>query len=375
MRVVTQLGVIVVLGVAGAGGWYAYQEYAGGATAATQRQAPPPPLVEFVTPAAKRVIEKAEAVGTARANESVTLTTRQTGTVSRILFQEGQTVRQGQSLVELESRERAADMDSVRAEIAQARAVADEIRQQLDRTRALRATGNAPEARVDQLESQLRAAEGRIRQNESRLRAADARLDDFRIVAPFEGRVGLRQVSIGALLQPGTAVTTLDDVRTIKLDFSIPEQFLGVLRQGLAVTATTPAFPDRPFLGTVTAIDTRVDPATRAVRLNATFDNADGALKPGMFLNVGLAVATRENAIVLPEDALVAEGTRQFVFVVADGRSIRREVRLGLRQQGEVEIREGVTAADQVIVRGLQRVRHNGPVRAQPFRAQATPTS
>lgn len=374
MRVVTQLGVIVVLGVVGAGGWYAYKEFGGGATAATQRQAPPPPAVEFVTPTTKRVIDKAEAVGTARANESVTLTTRQTGTVSRILFQEGQTVRQGQALIEMEMRERTADMESVRAEIQQARAVADEIRQQLDRTRALRATGNAPEARVDQLESQLRAAEGRIRQNESRLRAADARLDDFRIAAPFEGRVGLRQVSIGALLQPGTVVTTLDDVRTIKVDFSIPEQYLGVLRQGLAVTATSPAFP-RPFVGTVTAIDTRVDPATRAVRLNATFDNAEGTLKPGMFLNIGLAVATRDNALVVPEDALVAEGARQFVFVVAEGRSMRREVKLGLRQQGEVEIVEGVAAGDQIIVRGLQRVRHNAPVRASAFRPQTAPTS
>jgi membrane fusion protein (multidrug efflux system) len=375
MRVVTQLGVIVVLGVVGAGGWYAYKEFGGGATAATQRQAPPPPAVEFVLPATKRVIEKAEAVGTARANESVTLTAKQTGTVARIQFQEGQAVRTGQVLLELESRERAADMDSVRAEIQQARAVADEIRQQLDRTRALRATGNAPEARVDQLESQLRAAEGRIRQNESRLRAADARFDDFRIVAPFDGRVGLRQVSIGALLQPGTVVTTLDDVRTIKLDFSIPEQFLGVLRQGLTVAATTPAYPGRAFEGQVTAIDSRIDPATRAVRLNATFENSDGALKPGMFLNVGLSVATRENALVVPEDALVAEGARQFVFVVADGRSVRREVKLGLRQQGEVEILEGVAAADQIIVRGLQRVRHNAPVRATAFRPQNAPTS
>ncbi|MFM8799277.1 MAG: efflux RND transporter periplasmic adaptor subunit [Tagaea sp.] len=373
MRLVTQLGVIAVLGVVGAGGWYAYQEW-GGKAAATQRQAPPPPAVEFVTPTTRQVVERAEAVGTARANESVTLTAKQTGTVARILFQEGQTVRAGQALVELESRERAADMDSVRAEIAQARAAADEIRQQLDRTRALRATGNAPEARVDQLESQLRAAEGRIRQNESRLRAADARLDDFRIAAPFEGRVGLRQVSVGALLQPGTVVTTLDDVRTIKVDFSIPEQYLGVLRQGLAVNATTPAFAGRAFQGAVTAIDTRVDPATRAVRLNATFDNADGALKPGMFLNIGLAVATRENALIVPEDALVAEGARQFVFVVADGRSLRREVKLGLRQQGVVEIAEGVAAADQIIVRGLQRVRHNGPVRPSPFRPQNTPT-
>ncbi|MBC8792144.1 MAG: efflux transporter periplasmic adaptor subunit [Tagaea sp. CACIAM 22H2] len=375
MRVVSQLVVVAVLGTAGVGGWYAYMSYANGAGPAAQRQAAPAPLVEFVTPKAMTVVEKAEAVGTARANESVTLTARQSGTVFRILFQEGQIVRKGEALLELESRERAADLESVRAEISQARAVADEIRQQLDRTRQLRATGNAPEARVDQLESQLRAAEGRIRQNESRLRAADARLDDFRITAPFDGRVGLRQVSVGALLQPGTVVTTLDDISKIKLDFSIPEQYLAVLRQGLAVGTTTPAYPGREFQGQVTAIDTRVDPLTRAVRLNATFDNADGALKPGMFLNVALAVATRENAVVVPEDALVAEGTRQFVYVVADGRALRREVQLGLRMQSEVEIRDGVKPGDQLVVRGHQRIRHNIPVRAQPFRAETAPTS
>lgn len=375
MRVVSQLVVVAILGATGAGGWYAYKSYASGRGEAAQRQAAPAPLVEFVTPKTMSVVEKAEAVGTARANESVTLTARQSGTVYRILFQEGQMVRRGDALVELESRERVADLDSVRAEIAQARAVADEIRQQLDRARQLRATGNAPEARVDQLESQLRAAEGRIRQNESRQRAADARLDDFRITAPFEGRVGLRQVSVGALLQPGTVVTTLDDVSKIKLDFSIPEQFLSVLRQGLTVTTVTPAYPGREFQGQVTAVDTRVDPLTRAVRLNATFDNADGALKPGMFLSVALAVATRDNAVVVPEDALVAEGTRQFVYVIAEGRALRREVQLGLRMQSEVEIRDGVKQGDQIVVRGHQRIRHNIPVRAQPFRAETAPTS
>lgn len=375
MRVVSQLVVIAVLGAAGAGGWYAYKSHANGTGIAAQRQAPPAPLVEFVAPKTMTVVEKAEAVGTARANESVTLTSRQSGTVSRILFQEGQMVRKGEALVELESRERAADLDSVRAEITQARAAADEIRQQLDRARQLRATGNAPEARVDQLESQLRAAEGRIRQNESRQRAADARLDDFRITAPFEGRVGLRQVSVGALLQPGTIVTTLDDISKIKLDFSIPEQFLAVLRPGLSVATTTPAYPGREFVGQVSAVDTRVDPLTRAVRLNATFENADGALKPGMFLNVGLAVATRADALVVPEDALVAEGTRQYIYVVADGRAMRREVQLGLRMQSEVEIRDGVKLGDQIVVRGQQRIRHNIPVRAQPFRAESAPSS
>jgi membrane fusion protein (multidrug efflux system) len=373
MRVVGQLVLVAVLAGGVGGGWYYYQSRTGTAAAGPARGAAPAPVVEVDKPKTMRVVERVEAVGTARANESVVISAKQAGNIARINFQEGQTVKGGAVLVEFESRERAADTEAVRAEIQQARAVADEIRQQLERTRALRATGNAPEARVDQLESQLRAAEGRIRQNESRLRAADARFDDFRITAPFEGRVGLRQVSMGALVQAGTQITTLDDVRTIKVEFSVPEQYLGRLRQGLSVIALTPAFPGREFAGEVTAIDTRVDPATRAARLNATFDNADSSLKPGMFLTVSLAVATREDAVIVPEDALVAEGVRQFVYVVADGRAQRREVRLGVRMQGQVEVSEGIAATDTIIVRGLQRVRPNIPVTTRPY--QAAPNS
>jgi len=218
----------------------------------------------------------------------------------------------------------------------------------------------------------LRAAEGRTRQTESRLRAADARFDDFRITAPFEGRVGMRQVSMGALLQAGTAITTLDDVRVIKVEFSVPEQYLGQLRVGLQVAGSSPAYAGREFKGDVTAIDTRIDPATRAIKLNASFDNADGMLKPGMFMTISLSVAARANAIVVPEDALVAEGVRQFIFVVVDGRAQRREIKLGMRMQGSVEILEGVGAEDSVIVRGLQRIRPNLPVNARPFAPPAT---
>jgi len=372
MRIVAQLAAVVVIAGVGAGGWYYFQPQMSGGQAGTTRQAAAP-VVEISNATTMQVVERIEAVGTARANESVVVAAKQTGNIARINFQEGQFIKGGSILIELESRERAADTEGVRAEIQQARAVADEIRQQLDRTRVLRATGNAPEARVDQLESQLRAAEGRIRQNESRLRAADARFDEFRIVAPFDGRVGLRQVSLGALVQPGTAITTLDDVRTIKVEFSIPEQFLGQLRQGLSVAASTPAYPGRDFKGEVTAIDTRIDPATRAARLNASFDNADGSLKPGMFLTVSLAIATRDNAVVVPEDALVAEGARQFLFIVVDGKAIRKEVKLGMRMQGRVEIAEGITPADTLVVRGLQRIRNNLPVTTRPFVANAAP--
>jgi membrane fusion protein (multidrug efflux system) len=370
MRVIAQLAIVGVLAGAGAGGWYYFKSGAPG-TAGAARAPAPAPIVEVTEPQSDTVIERIEAVGTARANESIVIAAKQSGNIARINFQEGQSVKAGTVLVEFESRERAADTEGARAEILQARAAADEIRQQLERTRALRATGNAPEARVDQLDSQLRAAEGRIRQSESRLRAADARFEDYRIVAPFEGRVGLRQVSLGALVQPGTQITTLDDISQVKVDFAVPEQYLGQLRIGLSVVATTPAFAGRDFVGAVAAIDTRIDPATRAVRLVANFDNRDGNLKPGMFLTVALAVATRPNAIVVPEDAIVAEGARQFLFVVVDGKAYRREVKLGMRMRGRVEILEGIAPNDSLIVRGLQRVRNNLPVNARPFKPEA----
>lgn len=287
----------------------------------------------------------------------MTITARQTGTVIALSFQEGERVRAGAALVELEGRERRADIDS-------ARATREEIRQQLERARALRNSGNVPQARVDQLEQQLQAAE-------ARLRAMAARHDDVRIVAPFEGRVGMRHVSIGALLQPGTAVTTLDDISRIRLDFSIPELHLGRLRAGLGVTARSAAFPDRAFTGEVSVIDTRVDPATRSVRVSAIFPNDDETLRPGMFLNVELGVVERANAIVVPEEALVAEATRHFVLVVKDGRIDRREVRLGVRQTGQVEILQGLQQGEPVVVRGVQRVRPGQPVQARPYRPPA----
>jgi membrane fusion protein (multidrug efflux system) len=179
-------------------------------------------------------------------------------------------------------------------------------------------------------------------------------------------------VSVGSLLVPGTAITTLDDLSRIKLDFSIPENFLGRLRTGLPVFARSAAYPNRVFEGRVSVVDTRVDPVTRAVRVNALFDNLDEALKPGMFVTVELALERRENALLIDEEALVPEGARQYVFVVRDNRAVRTEIKLGNRQQGTVEIVEGLKAGDQVIVRGTSRVRPNQPVAPRPFRQQPT---
>ncbi|MBM3521936.1 MAG: efflux RND transporter periplasmic adaptor subunit [Alphaproteobacteria bacterium] len=319
------------------------------------------------------VLEKAEAVGTARANESIVVTAKQAGIVAKIAFEEGQVVKSGQALLELETRERKAELDQSRSELDQARAARDDARQKLERGRQLVATGAFTRARLDELDQVLRQAEARVGAAEARMRAVDARLDDVRITAPFDGRVGMRKVSIGALLQPGAEITTLDDLSRIKLDFAVPENFLEKLRPGLATFARTNAYPNRVFEGKVSVVDSRVDPVTRSVRVNALFENTEQLLKPGLFLSIELALSKRDNALMIPEEALVPEGAQQFVFVVRENRAVRTRVVLGARLQGEVEVVEGVKLGDTVIVRGTSRVRPNQPVQPRPL--QTPPAS
>jgi membrane fusion protein (multidrug efflux system) len=208
----------------------------------------------------------------------------------------------------------------------------------------------------DQLEATLKA-------NRARLGAATARLEDTVIRAPFSGRVGLRRVSVGTLISPGAVITTLDDTSVIKLDFSVPENFLATLREGLSIHARAPAFPGRSFAGTVASIDSRVDMNTRSVTVRALLANEDGVLKPGMFLNVTLANDERE-ALVIPEEALTPEAERQFVFVVVDGKAQRREVRIGNRRPGSVEVLAGLSAGERVVVEGTQKIRDGAQVHA-----------
>jgi len=208
----------------------------------------------------------------------------------------------------------------------------------------------------DQLEATLKS-------NRARLQAAQARLEDTVIRAPFSGRVGLRRVSVGTLISPGDVITTLDDTSLIKLDFAVPETYVAMLREGLAVRATAPAFPGRSFAGKVASIDSRVDMNTRSVVVRALLANEDGSLKPGMFLNVSVGRDERET-LVIPEEALTPEAEKQFVFVVVDGKAARREVRIGGRSPGNVEILGGLEAGERVIVEGTQKVRNGAPVTA-----------
>jgi membrane fusion protein (multidrug efflux system) len=294
------------------------------------------------------VVERIESIGTARAREAITVTSRVSGIVAAINFEEGQHVAAGHVLIELDRSQQVAAHD-------RARAAADDARTRLNRARQLRATQAVAEAQIDQLEAALRQAEAQVRE-------AAARIEEMKIIAPFAGRVGLRQVSLGALIQPGTAVTTLDDLSRLRVEFAVPEVFVARLATGQRVDATSPAFGERRFAGVVTAIDTRIDPATRSVRAIAEFPNPDESLKPGLFLNIALTLSERPTALLVPEEAIDPVGDRAFVFAVRNGRAVRQQVKLGTRVRGEVEVLEGIAPDEQVVVRGLQRLRDGVPV-------------
>jgi membrane fusion protein (multidrug efflux system) len=306
-----------------------------------------PPSVTLAAVRAERLSQKLEALGNARANESVDISTKISNIVTAVRFRDGERVKRGQVLVQL-------DDAQARADVSAAQATLTESESQYNRSRELMNTQALSKSTFDQLEGTLKA-------NRARLAAASARLEDTVIRAPFSGRVGLRRVSVGALISPGDVITTLDDTSVIKLDFSVPENFLASLREGLPIRATAPAFPGRSFAGSVASIDSRVDMTTRSVTVRALLANDDGALKPGMFLNVTLANDERA-ALVIPEEALTPEAERQYVFVVAEGKVSRREVRIGGRRPGSVEVLTGLTAGERVIVEGTQKVRDGSSV-------------
>jgi membrane fusion protein (multidrug efflux system) len=295
----------------------------------------------------ERVTRELQALGTAVANESVSITSKASNLVMAINFQDGQVVKRGQLLIKL-------DDAQARADLAEASAALTESTSQYERARDLLSTRALSQSQYEQLEATMKA-------NQARVDAAQARLDDTVIRAPFDGRVGLRRVSVGSLINPGTVITTLDDTSVMKVDFAVPENQIGNLRSGLALTARTAAHPDRPLAGRIMTIDSRIDPTTRSVTVRALVPNDSDLLRPGMYVNVSLA-REEYDALVIPEQALVPEQSRQYVFVVEDDRVARREVQIGRRTPGSVEVVSGLAAGERIIVEGTQKVREGSLV-------------
>ena len=312
------------------------------------------------TPVAAHVVETAEftdiveALGTARANESVTITAKVSDVIARLEFDSGQRVEAGDILVELADAEEAAGL-------VEARATERETRRDVARIRDLTERGVAPRSRLDEA---IAAAERAA----ARVEAIEARVADRIIRAPFSGVIGLRNVSVGELVRPGDVIAQLDDASVIKLDFTVPERFLSVLEPGQEVAARSSAFPDTVFVGEVDQIDSRVDPATRAVTVRALIDNADGRLRPGMLLTVELRRDRRERPSV-PGGAIVRLDEQAFVFRVEDGergaQAVRTPVELGRRTEGLVEVLSGVEPGERIVAEGVHRLSDGAPVAVQ----------
>ncbi len=327
----------------------------------------PPPVVETVLVETGVITDVAEAVGTTRAFESVAIASKIAGVIESIKFDEGVNVVAGQELLRTDSAERLADLEGNRAAIAQEEAKRNELRTKLDRAIQLRRSGAGTEALVDDLTAQVKTSDSAVQNAKAKERASQARLDDAIVRAPFAGRVGIRQVSLGAFIDTRSMITTLDDITKLRVDFQVPENLSARLRQGASVETRSSAHGARIFKGEVVVIDTRIDPITRSIKLTAVVPNADLALRPGMFMNVALEVAKRDNAVLVPEEALVGEGPQQLAFVIKDNRVERRIVKTGQRAAGKVEITEGVSKDEAIVVRGLQRVRGGMMVNARPL--------
>jgi membrane fusion protein (multidrug efflux system) len=316
--------------------------------AKTQEQRRPPPLVTAVNAQPYVFRDELQAVGSARANEQVTLAANVTERIERLLFDDGMYVRRGQLLAVLSNAQE-------QAALAGARASASEAASQLERIKSLSKQGFATRALLDQ----QRAALSEARASEE---SVQAQISDRMIRAPFAGYLSLRNISAGAIVNTGTPLVTVSDISRIKLDFTVPETQLAQLRPGLPIKAYASAFPDQPIEGTISVIDPVIDPQSRAVMVRATLPNPGNRIKPGMLLTVRIETG-RRSALALPEAAVLSEGEDRYVYTVDRERKVKRTpIRTGLRDNGVIEV-SGLPEGALVVSEGVIKISEGRTVR------------
>jgi len=307
----------------------------------------PATVVNTLLPRTAQLDAEIHAVGTAQARASVLLTSEVDARLVKVYVQEGDQVTRGQKLVALDDRVARAQLTRAEAQLKDAQA-AWERAQQLQNAELL-----SP-AEADTLEANLLAAR-------ADRDAAAANVADHAITAPFSGVIGLRRVNVGSYVKAGDVLSTLDDLDNLEVLFAVPEQHLGQLQAGQAVAVRSRSYPERVFNGEVARIDTRVDSVNRTVSLKAALDNRERLLRPGQFLDVALQTGSRD-AVMVPEQAILTEGSASFLYTVTDAVATRVEVRTGSRQKGWVEITAGLAADQSVVINGHARLGPGGPV-------------
>lgn len=367
--------VVAVLGIGAAGSlawwWQQRAPAAAQAAAATAPAAPrgaadaAPAPVEIGPVELARIEDDAQAVGSLRARQSVMLRPEVSGRIAKFGFDSGARVKRGQLLVQL-------DDTLQRAQLQQAQAQASIARTTLERNRELLAQNFVSASAVDQSAAALEVAQAQVA-------LAQAQLARMRIEAPFDGVAGIRTVDLGDYVKDGSDLVSLEDRSAMWVDFRLAERYLARLKPGQGVEVQIDALPGRGYTGRVEAVDALLDANGRSLLVRARLADPQGELRSGMFARARTVFAVREQATVVPEEALVPQGGRQYLIKVVDGPggkvSQRLEARVGARLPGKVEILEGLRAGDQVVTAGHARLLRGDaqPLRSVDIEAPAAP--
>ena len=314
------------------------------------------PAVEVAKVAQATLIDEAQSVGSLRSRQGVMIRPEVAGRVKAILFTEGQRVSKGQLLVQLDDQLQAAQVAQAKAEMSFAEA-------NHKRNQDLVAQNFISKRTVDESAAALEVAKAKYE-------LAVATQQRLRIVAPFDGVTGLKQVSVGDYLKDGADIVNIEDIDAVLVDFRLPERFLSKIQSGQKAQLSVDALPGKPFTALVQAVDPLIDANGRSVGIRGCIDNRQRQLRPGMFARVNTVFGVRENALTVPEEAIVPQGGKAFVVKVVPGDkpdtlvAQRVAVKTGVRQPGKVEITEGLEADDTVVTAGHQRLQKDGtPVR------------
>ena len=299
--------------------------------------------VEAAKVTAAPLSEQVTAIGTLLSDEAVTVSSEIPGRLKEIHFQEGQPVEKGAPLFTLDDSVYRAQLDDAEAKLKLAE-------QTNKRTSTLFSNKYATAQSADEATSNLAVSTAATE-------LARVQLEKTRIVAPFSGIVGLRHVSVGEYITAGQALVNLEAIDPVKADFRVPEKFLLAIRVGQTIRIKVDAFPDASFEGKVYAIDPKLDVSGRSLLVRALVPNTDQRLRPGLFARVTVLLQLKEDALTVPEQAIVPQGDSQFVYKIVDGKAKLTKVVTGTRREGRVEIVEGLAAGDEVVTAGQLKIR------------------
>ena len=370
--VIVAIAAAVAIGAAGAGYWMGTQrspEPAPSTAANAQGKGGAPQGVPSVTVEAVKVVtapmpQTITAVGSLRSDESVTLRPETAGRISAITFQEGQRVAKGVPLVKLDAAIPDAEYSQAKANLTLAKAKFDRA---VDLANRNYISGQAK----DEAENTYRVAQATMELAEAKRAKTDIR-------APFAGIIGLRSVSVGDYVKEGADLVNLESIDPLKVDFRVPETYLRQVQPGQSLTIALDAMPGRSFDGKVVAVNPLVDAAGRAIVIRALVRNQDTTLRPGMFARVRLITKEQADAMVVPEQALVPQGTEQYVFKIVDNKAARVKVETGQRRDGKVEVIAGLVPGDLIVTAGQLKIRDGSPVTVtgkQDDKAASAPAS